>query len=726
LSLLRDGIGSETNISGLLWDMTDHAASADADAGDDDTTVLPVARVWTALRAMRAIPTGHTITFEDFWRAFTTGDADRTALDPLLDASRIEFAPDAAEPDALRAPALWAARPEVTPGGVVLSEIALGALIAVEIANRDGVPHDLGGWALVALGNGSSGAPSLTFTLPAGTRIGPGGRLVVHRGGGGPPSSRDVIAGLWTTPWFPSFEGALALRDAGGRVVDFVRWNGRNGVQSTVPPPAGVGWQGDLLAANFGQTLARVETVPDRDRADDFVAADPSLGAPNTTPAVHRTFFPAGDTDVQSWDVHDAGVYTIEVRRARNGAVPQLEAWLADENEPIAVMTARDASRVPARITVRLDAGRILELRTAHVGTRTRFGTYDVALYAEPDPALALAPISLRTSVQLLPGGGRVRLEWWNAAVYDALRVRVADGEWTTLPGDARSWDAELPRGRQRVTLVSEVAGIAAPAPELVVDVDEWPLELATGFDAASEPDWEWGGGWTIAAAPGREGGALAAPPDANGAARLLRGVRIVPGTVLEFDHICAAPPDRAARLELTTDWGATWQVVGQWDWNAHTDDDAGPADWRDGEADGGDWVRERIALDAWADRTVQLRFRLQPAHGDGWFVDALGIRVAAPPPFAVALHPAVPNPFNPNTRLTFELTQPAPVQLDILDVRGRRLRMLLAAVPHAAGTWSVVWDGRDDDGLGLASGVYFARVQAHDQIQSRKLVLVR
>jgi flagellar hook assembly protein FlgD len=49
-----------------------------------------------------------------------------------------------------------------------------------------------------------------------------------------------------------------------------------------------------------------------------------------------------------------------------------------------------------------------------------------------------------------------------------------------------------------------------------------------------------------------------------------------------------------------------------------------------------------------------------------------------------------------------------------------------LAGGPHAAGTHTVSWDGRDDDGVALSSGVYFYRVRGGRMSETRKLLLTR
>ncbi len=91
----------------------------------------------------------------------------------------------------------------------------------------------------------------------------------------------------------------------------------------------------------------------------------------------------------------------------------------------------------------------------------------------------------------------------------------------------------------------------------------------------------------------------------------------------------------------------------------------------------------------------------------------------------------AYPNPFNPRTDLHFELAEAAELTLAVYDLSGRRLRTL-AAGRMDAGTAQFSWDGKDDNGKGLASGVYFARLAGRELgtgssvNAARKLVLVR
>jgi photosystem II stability/assembly factor-like uncharacterized protein len=94
-------------------------------------------------------------------------------------------------------------------------------------------------------------------------------------------------------------------------------------------------------------------------------------------------------------------------------------------------------------------------------------------------------------------------------------------------------------------------------------------------------------------------------------------------------------------------------------------------------------------------------------------------------PPVVSQLLPAVPNPFNPQTTIHFELAVAGRVRVDVYDARGRRVRRL---VDHElpAGPHSRSFDGRDDRGGALASGVYFLLLEAPDRRARTRITLVR
>ena len=83
------------------------------------------------------------------------------------------------------------------------------------------------------------------------------------------------------------------------------------------------------------------------------------------------------------------------------------------------------------------------------------------------------------------------------------------------------------------------------------------------------------------------------------------------------------------------------------------------------------------------------------------------------------------PNPFSPETQITFDLPLAGRAELKIFDVSGRLIRTLvdekLPAGPH-----SVRWDGRDETGRAVTSGVYFYSLTASGVDESRRMILVK
>ena len=93
--------------------------------------------------------------------------------------------------------------------------------------------------------------------------------------------------------------------------------------------------------------------------------------------------------------------------------------------------------------------------------------------------------------------------------------------------------------------------------------------------------------------------------------------------------------------------------------------------------------------------------------------------------PAAFVLAQNVPNPFNSSTTLHFALPQAADIELAIYNLAGQKVARL-ARGWYAAGHYTAHWDGRNDAGVRLASGVYIYRLHAGEQAQVRKLLLLR
>jgi len=93
--------------------------------------------------------------------------------------------------------------------------------------------------------------------------------------------------------------------------------------------------------------------------------------------------------------------------------------------------------------------------------------------------------------------------------------------------------------------------------------------------------------------------------------------------------------------------------------------------------------------------------------------------------PARVTLTGAVPNPFNPQTHISYHLPVAGEVSLRIYDVSGRLIRDL-ASGPRSAGQHTELWDGKDLGGQNVASGVYFARLNVAGQMEMESMPLLR
>ena len=83
------------------------------------------------------------------------------------------------------------------------------------------------------------------------------------------------------------------------------------------------------------------------------------------------------------------------------------------------------------------------------------------------------------------------------------------------------------------------------------------------------------------------------------------------------------------------------------------------------------------------------------------------------------------PNPFNPGTRIEFEMPRTQDVRVEVHTVDGKRIRTLYHG-ELAAGRHELDWNGRDDHGRLLPSGVYLYRLKTDDHEESRRMTLIR
>jgi hypothetical protein len=151
--------------------------------------------------------------------------------------------------------------------------------------------------------------------------------------------------------------------------------------------------------------------------------------------------------------------------------------------------------------------------------------------------------------------------------------------------------------------------------------------------------------------------------------------------------------------------WLGGWRVVGAAGGLAQALREGGLEVWQ-----GGEWR----SLDQSA-----------PLQGETWLRPAGETDAQAVLPTSLRLAEPWPNPFNPVTQIAFDLPESGPVRLEVVDLLGRITRRLLAG-PLEAGRHRLSWDGRDEIGRPVASGVYFLRLLSRDEQRVAKLILLR
>jgi hypothetical protein len=201
---------------------------------------------------------------------------------------------------------------------------------------------------------------------------------------------------------------------------------------------------------------------------------------------------------------------------------------------------------------------------------------------------------------------------------------------------------------------------------------------------------------------------------------------------------------------------GAISATVSYWRWYTNTSGNNPDQDWWDVEvtSDGTNWIsleHTQESLAAWTQFTfdladyipltdnVQLRFiarddypgSLVEAAVDDFLLQVVWSVIAGADdeqdhlPVRLSLAENYPNPFNPKTTINFDLPRPSRVELAVYDLSGRRVATLVSDELDA-GRHAITWLGRDDADRQVASGVYFYRLQAGDEVMNRKMMLVK
>jgi len=83
------------------------------------------------------------------------------------------------------------------------------------------------------------------------------------------------------------------------------------------------------------------------------------------------------------------------------------------------------------------------------------------------------------------------------------------------------------------------------------------------------------------------------------------------------------------------------------------------------------------------------------------------------------------PNPFNPTTTISFEITTESVVRLDIYNIRGQHVTKLTDDF-YQAGRHNIEWNGHDNNGRNVSSGIYFYQIRVGDLTQTKRMVMLK
>ena len=193
------------------------------------------------------------------------------------------------------------------------------------------------------------------------------------------------------------------------------------------------------------------------------------------------------------------------------------------------------------------------------------------------------------------------------------------------------------------------------------------------------------------------------------------------------------------ALVEISTDLGTTWQTItptGNYPCRAASTNTIFLAAYERCFSGTIPWKQEIFDLSAYSGPAmIRFHFASDEQYGfEGWYIDDISVttdRVTGTEdpesgiPAATRLMPAWPNPFNPATSIPFELAAAGHVEIRIYDVSGRSIRTLCGK-NYEAGVHSTTWDGRDEAGRQVSSGVYFCRLKTGVYTATSRLVLLR
>lgn len=230
--------------------------------------------------------------------------------------------------------------------------------------------------------------------------------------------------------------------------------------------------------------------------------------------------------------------------------------------------------------------------------------------------------------------------------------------------------------------------------------------------------------GAVVPAGPAKPLAALPGPPEAVGPSLWVEGpggsqairLGVAPDEIVELPPV---PPVELFDVRVEVGETGTWAVPAGGEGQQY----------RLRVQGGVDRLRWSVPPETWGQWALQVGAHRELLVGSGTMALPEGAQVWVEPtggmPGAYALWPSYPNPFNPETTIGYEVPVAGPVQLSVYAMTGQRVRQLVAS-EQTAGRYQVSWDGRDDHGASVSSGVYLSELRVGEYHAVRKMMLLR
>ena len=144
------------------------------------------------------------------------------------------------------------------------------------------------------------------------------------------------------------------------------------------------------------------------------------------------------------------------------------------------------------------------------------------------------------------------------------------------------------------------------------------------------------------------------------------------------------------------------------------------------------EWTEYTYDLSAYKNEHIHVGIQCVSNDAFAFMVDnvrVLGDEVSSDDPgipvLTTALHPNYPNPFNPETTISYSLERSGNVKIEVYNVKGQLVRTLINEAQNA-GKHSAVWNGKDDHNRSVASGIYYYKLTAGSFTSTKKMVLMK